>query len=383
MDASRPTSGARERLQLAALVAAAVVGVGLRLWLMAISVGSNDAVAWREFADIAQRHGLAGLFTLRRDYNHPPLMCYFAVLALSASRATGLPFEALFKLLPLGADVLAGVLLYRRWQQRAGRGLLAVAALALSLDSILVTAYHGNTDSLMASLVLLAAVLFDAGRIGWAGFALGAAINVKLVPVLLLPVFLFQCRERRRALTFVGACAIWALPFVPIVLDVPRTFYRQMIGYNSNGHRWGLNALLEPLGGVHELFRRRGRHLVILALCVVGYVGGSRRRWSACELTTLALATFLLLTPGFGVQYTVWVLPVLLAVDLRLGALYGTVAGVFLLAVYTQFWTGTWPAYSLFQGPYAPAPVAWGVVAWVILIGVARRILAGVRPRSA
>ena len=87
-------------------------------------------------------------------------------------------------------------------------------------------------------------------------------------------------------------------------------------------------------------------------------------RWNLYEVAAVTLAIFLVFTPGFGVQYTVLVLPLLFAARPRLANVYGLLAGLFLLVVYWAQWPGRWPPDSQFKGMFPwPSPL-WGLAAW-------------------
>ena len=66
---------------------------------------------------------------------------------------------------------------------------------------ILVSGYHGNTDAVYAMLSLLAVYLLqDRNRPLLAGLALGLAINIKLIPVLLIPPLVLAAQSIREML---------------------------------------------------------------------------------------------------------------------------------------------------------------------------------------
>ena len=53
----------------------------------------------------------------------------------------------------------------------------------------MISGFHGNTDPLMIAPLLLSVYLIEADAPSWiAGAAMGLATNVKVVPVVLLPV---------------------------------------------------------------------------------------------------------------------------------------------------------------------------------------------------
>ena len=116
---------------------------------------------------------------------------------------------------------------------------------AWSLDAILVSGYHCNTDPIYAFFCLLCAYLLQNKRCHFlAGLALAAAINVKLTPVLLILPLLLWHRSWRSASKFVLGLAVGALPFVPVLVLAGKPFYANAIAYKSNPDNWGITCLL-------------------------------------------------------------------------------------------------------------------------------------------
>ena len=370
------------------------IGFVARLALSWYSIGTNDAtVAALRGEAIAQR----GLFETYRRFpslNHPPLPMLWTVAALRLARETGAPFEFIFRLPMNLADAGSCLLLGRLWRRRAGARLawLAAGATALSPCAILVSAYHFNTDGLLALLCLLACALLDRGRFFAAGAALAAAINVKLIPVLLVPPLLAICRTRRGALQFLGGTALGAVPLLIAWIGTGPAFARHVLAYNPQANRWGVGFVLYELY-LNEPTRRlaldlmrfyfeTGRWFILAAVAMLSFFAWRRRSWDVYELAALTLSIFLLLTPGFGLQYMGINIPLLLAVSLRTGTLYGLISGAFLAVAYASAWTGTVPLYSFFDGPFArPAAMigaaAWGLLAWFTvrtLAGFSRRV---------
>src|SRR5205814_9830382 len=111
-------------------------------------------------------------------------------------------FPYLFKLAPIAADAVTCWLLWRIWHPRAGAIWAAAAAAIYAWNpvAILISAHHCNTDSIYAMLCLAAVYVIESrrGSVGawfWGGLLLGAAINVKLIPVLLIPPLVILCRD--------------------------------------------------------------------------------------------------------------------------------------------------------------------------------------------
>jgi hypothetical protein len=218
-----------------------------------------------------------------------------------------------------------------------------------------------------------------------AGLALAAAINVKLIPILGIPAAFAYYRSWKRATRFFDGLALGLLPFLPVAVVVGPAFYRNAIVYSSNFDLWGLPAIATLLSRSPGLFAQLGTALVtfclslgkpLIVVAVLASVAWSRWR-SAIDryaLAALAPALFLALTPGFGVQYTQYLCPLLYAASLRDGALYATLSGLFIGLVYFEFWTGTFPWRSFHSSSFPmPAPIL-GLAAWVVLLVIIRRL---------
>ena len=398
--AARADRGPRWSPAVVAWAVLALLGLGVRVWLAVFTWGTNDADSWAVFGHYVNRYGLYFTMQWEVNLNHPPLPVYWAMAAYRSVTECSLwdveahrPawFPAVFKLPGILADAGSCWLLYRIWQNRAGpAAAMAVAAgYAWSLCAILVSGYHCNTDNVYAFFCLLSVYYLEERRAWFAGgLALAAAINVKLTPVLLIPVLLLTARRWPDALRFVGGLAVGVIPFVPLLVLVGDKFYANAIRYGSNPDNWGVTYLLMLATGgppadaanatvgtspVVRFFFERGRHLLLGAVAVWAVAGRlfqEHGRASRYDLGAVTLALFLVLAPGFGLQYAAVVLPLLFASRPRWAAWYGLVAGGFLLLNYWAQWPGkTWPPNSQFRGRFPwPSPL-WGLAAWALLAG--------------
>lgn len=367
---------------LTLLAAAAAAAVAVRVAVVLLSTGSNDIYIWFDFVVWIRDQGLIETYRGVQWFNHPPLMGLYARLAGEVSLWAGAFFPWVFKVGPVAADLGAAALLWRFWRRR-GRSEVGAAAIACaylwSPIAILIAAFHGNTDSILAAAMLAAAITAVGGRSPFvAGLALGAAINVKIVAVFLIPPLWAQQRGRRGFIRYGAGLAVAALPFVPVLLMAGREFYRNAIAYNSNLEHWGVQLLLlqgERMRHLADLavaaadaYSAAGRWLILGASFAVAAVARRGARLDAVEAGALTMVGFLVLTPGFGIQYAVWVVPLLFAVAPRAAVAYSLVGGAFAFGVYLSYWNGMWPARSEFVGRYAMAPSLFGFWAWLILL---------------
>jgi Glycosyltransferase family 87 len=367
-------------------------GLGLcaRVVIAVATLGSNDMLTWKEFADQVERHGLGHVYDKNEHFNHPPLMGLLAGKLYALAGWTGLRFEVLFKLPLIAGDAAAAFILYRVWKHKDARYAgLAFAVFCWNPVSLLITSYHGNTDSLCAGLSLLAAVLVDRRLPFWGGLALGASINVKLIPVLLI-VVLFSCvRSRQQAGRLLLGLSLGALPFVPIAVWHWDGFYAHVLGWRSYSGEWGITGLFKEIGAsahfskvierLNGFWVERGAVFVLAFPAVLAAINLWReRRWSARELGACAYAGFVVLAPGWGIQYLVYPVPLLFAANLGRATAYTLIGGAYAFVVYLSLWTGTQPFYSDF---YRGQPLGGRLVGFLAWMVCAQTLLELVRAR--
>lgn len=356
----------------AATIASAFV---VRFWLSLHSLGSNDAHYWLTFAQSISSVGLMQTYEEHSSFNHPPLMGWLSMLALRATER-GLTFPFWMRVLPILGDALSVLLVWLALRGTPTRARVAAVLTAWSPVAILVSAYHCNTDALLASLCVLSCFLLEARRPFWAGIALAGALNVKVVPLILIPALLSHCTLRgRRALQFMAGGSLAAIPFAPLFIANHQVILRNVFSYNSNFDNWGFSLLVRELG-LHPGFEasaaeaqvllvQYGRYAIVASVLLLASWNAWAKRLNAYELGAATFALFLVLTPGFGLQYTIYPVALLIIADVRWGAAYSLFAGAFIAAGYYLFFTHVEPWESLLWSSL-PMP-ALGVLAWGLL----------------
>jgi uncharacterized membrane protein len=324
---------------------AIVAGTLLRILQTATSLGSLDAMLWYRFAEILDRVGVLGAYEETKLMNHPPLVLAIAQVTNRIGVAFGLEFQDAFRLLQIAADVVTAFVLVRIVRR------LQVAPYApllffLSPAVLFISAFHCNSDPLMMMFVVIAAAAAIEERPVIAGLALACAVGIKIVPLLIGPLFLFALRGKRARLQFLGACvAAAAVIFVPALVVSGSTFVRQVFGYTGFVRAWGIPLL------AHVLHATTGVQVPLgwLPFALVGALAALwwfRRNSAASDLPALIATTYLMvlfLAPGFGVQYLYWPLPFLALALPRWAAIaFHAVVSAYVFALYTM-WSQGWP----------------------------------------
>jgi hypothetical protein len=373
------------------LIALILTGLLLRLGLLLISKGSDDALIWEHLASQVQRLGLYDTYRFEGGMNHPPLAGLWAATVYSASRTFDLPFYTLFKIPVVASDAITCLLLFLIYRNRSSSGLLAAAAFAWNLEALLLSGHHCNTDPIYAMLCISAVWLIETqSRPFLAGLALGAAMNIKLIPGLLLIPMLGLSRSRKELLRLLAGLAIMSLPFVWVLIDLGYRFRMRVLGYRPPAGQWGFQKLIQWLSGYPALkpyfsgladrYVAQSKLLIIACILLTTLAARRSRQIDRYRAAALAVAALAAVTPAFALQYGAIVGVMLFAYDLRAGVVWGALRGMQLFCDYYLGWNGKWPVTSL-GGGSLPGPTSLlAMLAWIwIVIFLLRELFIGHR----
>jgi len=412
---------ARETPEAWLVTLAAALGTALKVWLDVTTFGTNDVSYWYSFTQYILANGTVTIYRDIPIYNHPPLVSSFlwllGVLTLRAPRL----FPFLLRLPAILADVGSTIILWKLAAYYLGprRALRALALFALNPVLIMVSGFHGNTDPVFIFFILWGAYILVI-RKNWtaAALCLGLALNIKIVPVIVIPAFFFWLPDWRRRLGFLSVVAFAGLAGFGYHLTVAfPSLWRNIFSYNAphvlvRGSMiwanvqlaiWGLGRIFLAPGRVmpivlsrwYSVFRRYDvLVLVVLVAIIKGRQSfadaGARDEFHRGRFLLEAIGgtflAFLIITPGFGVQYLSWLVGPGIFLGLPGLLLYTAVGSWFLFRVYT-FWSGGFPWYFANsnlrsdQLPWVGFTRSLDFLLWLILLGwasflILRRFLA-------
>lgn len=372
--------------RLAILLTALVVLLA-KLGCAALTRGTNDADAFYNFGRFIWEHGLIAQYRANLEFNHTPLTGWFCALIYGVGNGAG--FNFLLRLPGIVADFAAVAALVRWRAQESQPRNWSLLVLALSPVSFMVSGYHGNLDAVLACLLVLAAVECRAKRPAWCGLWLGLACNVKIVPLLVAPVFFFHWLPRERAARFFVPASLailvgWGYP----LCTIPATFLQNVLGYSSNWGSWGVTWLLTASGA--EVFAPVGfsgltptQRMVMTALKVViagaalALAWSARRRNAAAIFHTLAgvWLVFFVFAPGVGTQYLVWLAPFLAVAMPRASIAFTATASVFLFVFYNTISGGLPWFHGASTAELVPRWAPWSLLPWLMLVAVLASVI--------
>lgn len=382
----------RTTIQTAALLALAA-----KLICAALTLGTNDADAFYNFGRFIWERGLLPQYGSNPEFNHTPATGGYVALIYGLGQGFG--FNFFLRLPGILAD-FAVVRALLRWRESSGQlPTWALMLLALSPVSFMVSGFHGNVDSVLVWLLVLAALECGAGRAAWCGLWFGLACNVKIIPLLVAPVFFFHWLARGGARRFFLVAALtifagWAYP----LCTMPETFLRNVLGYNSNWGAWGITywlsqtraAVFVPTGfsglTAVQLAIMSALKIIIVA-AALGIAWRSRTRAPEHVFATLALvwAVFFVFAPGVGAQYLVWFAPFLLIRAPGWYAVTTAASSIFLFVFYDTICGGLPWYHGASTRELLPEWAGWSNLPWLTLavfLAVVIRRASGARDYS-
>ena len=352
------------------LIIALGIATLIKLILGAVTIGTNDVATWRAFADNAMLCGRC-VYQLPGPYgdpfNHPPFIIHFLKL-IGASSMAWFPFW--LRLPAILADIGTVLIVTRLRQEISTR---IVLLLALNPVSILISGFHGNTDPVMIFFVVLSVYLIKARRLKWAAAAFGMAINIKVVPLLLVPAILihiWSSKFARGVVLFVSIATLIVVALsMPYILSNPLAITKATLGYRGMYGKWGTARILIafPLSMTgHEIAARVIQTIIIVSMLALSWYLNGRKIDLFCQIG-LIFFLFFFLTPSLAVQYLSWPVPFILALGFWWSLVYYTSAGVYLFLTYNYWSHGQWYfADSHIEPQWTLASYMAGFICWAI-----------------
>ncbi len=378
----------------------ALFAIAARLALIATTYGTNDAGFMAVWVDLVKHVGIARSYAHNAMMNHPPLSVALMRIIDALARATGVAFVDVFRFFQVVADVIAAIALFhigRRTSVEHGRALALF--LLLSPGAAFISAFHCNTDATMVALVCVAASVIAFPMLS--GAALALASGIKIVPFLLAPIFALSLPIRNAIRFAIAFLVVAAIVFVPPILIGGPVVVKVLFGYRGGlPYEWGISgvayAVSRRFPGVRQVmtsWQAHGSWFVYAGIAAVLLLVWRKRETTmeaTLHATEIMLLTVLALAPGFGVQYTGWLIAFLpFAFSWRGAIAMNAAISLFLFVTYTV-WSGGWPwwfADIARPGPYRWVAAVAGYVMWAVvcaaLVVAVRRFRAARRSETA
>jgi hypothetical protein len=289
------------------LLISLLISATLCLALASLTYGTNDVLFFQSYVVKAAHDGTAALYrdganlvAYHPNYiepmAHPPAMLTLWAAVQSLEQVTGVPFRFWFRLLTTIAYLTSVVLV---WQLSTAK---AAMYYALCPAAIMISGFHGNSDPLIVAMLLASVYAVECkDRPKLAGVLYGIALSIKVWPLFLVLAFMLGLKTWRTRLYFGGlALATVVVLALPHILADPRLIITTVMGYRSRVIcDWGLSRW--------SSYVRIGVPVTFAAIAIAVVYLRKRQASLTCMIGS-SILVFLVLTPGFGVQYLAWIL---------------------------------------------------------------------------
>jgi uncharacterized membrane protein len=377
----------KRSLWTTSIIALAVVALALKLAIAYNTIGTNDTVFFYGFAQVLSQHSLEWTYQHSRYFNHPPLTAYYlrGIYFLTEQRwcqEIGLHFPFLLRLPGIVADFLVVLILLRIARTNFQIPTWVLAIFAISPVSLMVSGFHGNTDPVMVLPLVCAVWMSLRSRPILAGLFFALSCQIKIVPLLLLPAFVFFWLSQGRIRDFLIPAAItMAVLWIEPLLNFPVLFAKNVLAYGSYWGMWGITYCLR-LTGLPEFSRvsffdlELGQTLVITVLkmiivlvaVIVAWQRRHARGLAFVETLAWTWLMFFILAPGVCPQYMAWLAPFILLVSPSLYTALVVSSSIFLFAFYNITSGGLPWSVALAMDESSQHWIVWSLLPWSVLI---------------
>ncbi len=310
---------------------ALAIGAVARLFLLSATPGTFDVDVWQIHTVVLEKKGLIDYYLGGAlQFNHPPPAALMMSGVAWFAKATGLSFAACLRF-PFVLFDCATLVLLLRWLRGSPRREIVAAAFWLHPLAIIYSAYHGNTDSAVATFAVAGALFASRGNGALAGAMLGLGVWIKLPVILAGPALLLALPDKRQALRFcIAGGAVAVAGFAPALVMNARAVVDAVILYpgleirtGSGITTWGLLNLLPDMESLStstrlslidlRVFVTRWNSAIAIGpvLLLAWFRRGDMHPGATTLGTTLAacFALFYGFTNSWAFQYFAWSIP--------------------------------------------------------------------------
>ncbi len=298
----------------------------LKIGLAWASPGTQDVITFKSFSDVILNSGGWGLYhhkfsDVGRAFNYLPSMLHFVRSVRFLSDWTHWPFAFCLRLLSIVADAGSALVLWKIVEGRALKSNITTSPWAFLLyliapAAIWVSGFHGNTDAVMLFFLLLSLLLLQRQQAAWlVGVAFGMSLNIKLMPLIFVPLFLLFLETPRRRIEYsiVVAATVFCAG-LPYFVQDPVFIWHRAFGYNGLYGTWGishlLNLLSPELKTANLFFQQFGKFILLSSLLFYSvWLNRLPTKPDLLRQLALLMLLFFTVTPAFGAQYLAWAVP--------------------------------------------------------------------------
>ena len=182
----------------------------------------------------------------------------------------------------------------------------------------IVSAHHGQADMAVALFAMLSVVAGAGKKTGhlMSGIYMSISVFVKNWSVILIPLFLLRLKSLSWSLGFLAASFFMLGFYIRVMHANPKYIYESFVSHSGGAPGYfGVTGVLRLLSFVQPEFGKwilyvfdKSVYILIVAFTIT-YLFIIFKKFDIKKSILLLVLSFLIVTPGWGLQYASWVLP--------------------------------------------------------------------------
>lgn len=353
----------------------------------------NSNLNWAKIIDSGLNPFTYKEGTLKLDYyqsykydrpNHTPFVPLSAYFIYKLSQMTKIPFDMLFQLPSIISTFAIGLLLFSfmRYKKKKDNEIYKILALYLyNPMTLMISGYHGIFDNFSIVFLVIYYIYLEKNSTvnPLSHLVYGISIVVKQVTIFPLVYFLIKQKKFLQKVIFVLFSTV---PFLLLVFYFGNFSFgdaikgvltgsgqKSIFSYSGVWHLWSysrveahLTTSIFKLPKIHGFFMKVYPLMVVLMFFIMLIYFYRNKNIGYLDGIILSYLFFYVMSPGFGVQYLIWILPFAVLKPNNFYYIYSAIGS--LLALF--FYYGDYNDYPFIREVLGFSIV--GEILWVVIV---------------
>jgi len=302
-----------------AIIFVFIISFVLKFYIATQFFGTADMVAIYDIGRFMDKGITTNIYLETNNYTPSPFISWVIYIVNQVSHVILVPLSTLFKIPLMIFDMLVALLLIKivkKHNKKEKESFRVVASFLYNPIIIFVTAYGSQYGIMAIYFLLLYYYIRGSSKNNLSHLVYGISIAIKQVTI--FPVVFFTLRQRGiRKLIFLF---LISSPFViitlPYFIEAWKPIINNVFGHSGIWGFWSYSRAIQYFTTFFGLFELQRIITIILektmTIVIFGamlYYFNKYKKISMLEGILISYLFFYVLTPGFGVQYLIWILP--------------------------------------------------------------------------
>ena len=302
-----------------AIILVFILSFVLKMFLAFNLFGTYDMKSFYIVSKLMDKGITTNIYAETDRYNYSPIWAITIYLITQLSKISNISLSALLKFPIIIFDALTALLIYKICKESSNsdkKAFLLVASFLYNPLTIMVSSHGSQFDAIAIYFLLLYYYISKKSMRAMHYLIYGISIAVKQVTVFPLLFFLQRLKGYKKLLFLFLVPLPFFLLLSPYLFSAWRSLLRNVLTYSGTGALWGYSRIVQyiltffGLNNLQLIFKFYiAKIIVIFIFGLIFYYFHKYKNVSLLQGIIVSYLIFFALTPGFGVQYLVWILP--------------------------------------------------------------------------